>query len=67
LGLIFLVDARRLRFSNNQKERAQLLFERYPELKKAYQLSMDLSHSIEKTTEKIYSLARLANWHESVK
>ncbi len=54
-------------WSSDQKERAELLFERYPDLKKAYHLSMNLSYIFEKTTEKIYGLARLAKWHESVR
>lgn len=51
----------------HQKERADLLFERYPDLKQAYNLSMNLSNIFEKTTDKLYGLARLAKWHEAVR
>jgi transposase len=54
-------------WTENQKERAELLFERYPALEKAFELSMGLSKIFEKTTDKIYGLARLAKWHEKVR
>lgn len=51
----------------SQQERAGLLFERYPDLKQAYELSQSLSHIFEHTTDKLYGLARLAKWHEKVR
>jgi len=51
----------------SQQQRAQLLFERYPDLKKAYQLSIDLSRIFENTEDKLYGLTRLAKWHEKVR
>ncbi|GAB4003338.1 transposase [Spirosoma daeguense] len=51
----------------SQQERAELLFERYPDLKKAYELSQSLSHIFENTTDKLYGLGRLAKWHEKVR
>jgi transposase len=54
-------------WSEQQKERADLLFERYPKLKQAYNLSMNLSNIFEHTTDKLYGLARLAKWHEAVR
>jgi transposase len=54
-------------WTENQKERAELLFERYPSLQQAYNLSMGLSAIFEKTTDKLYGLARLAKWHEKVR
>ncbi|WP_186740822.1 ISAon1 family transposase [Spirosoma utsteinense] len=50
-----------------QQERASLLFDRYPDLKSAYELSQSLSHIFEHTTDKLYGLARLAKWHEKVR
>lgn len=50
-----------------QQERASLLFDRYPDLKRAYELSQSLSHIFENTTDKLYGLARLAKWHEQVR
>lgn len=48
-------------WTETQHERASLLFGRYPDLKRAYELSQSLSHLFEKTTDKLYGLARLAN------
>lgn len=54
-------------WTSSQRQRAQLLFERYPDLEKAYQLSMDLSKIFENTKDKLYGLTRLAKWHEMVR
>ncbi|GAB4008038.1 transposase [Spirosoma migulaei] len=54
-------------WTQSQQERAALLFERYPDLKAAYELSQSLSHIFENTTDKLYGLARLAKWHEKVR
>ena len=44
----------------------RLLFELYPDIKKAYNLSQGLSNIFENTTDKIIGFVRLAKWHESV-
>jgi transposase len=49
------------------KKRAKLVFERFPDLKKAYDLAQELSNIFTNTTEKIYGLTRLAKWHEKVR
>lgn len=54
-------------WSDSQKERAELLFDRYPDLKKAHELSTSLSDIFEHTKDKLYGLARLAKWHEKVR
>lgn len=54
-------------WTDSQKERTQLLFERFPDLKKAYELALELSNIFTTTTEKIYGLTRLAKWHEKVR
>lgn len=51
----------------NQEQRAAILFEHYPDLEKAYQLSTELSWIFEKTTDKLYGLTGLAKWHEKVR
>lgn len=50
-----------------QKTRAKLLFERYPDLKTAYELSSGLSYIFENTKDKVFGLANLARWHEKVR
>lgn len=49
-----------------QHSRAEILFNRYPDIKKAYNLSQKLSWIYSNTTDKIYALTRLAKWHEDV-
>lgn len=51
----------------SQKERAELLFNRYPDLKTAYGLSLGLSQIFENTKDKVFGLANLAKWHEKVR
>jgi transposase len=53
-------------WSENQLERAKLLFELYPDIEKAYKLSQELSGIFENTKQKIYGYTRLAQWHEKV-
>ena len=54
------------KWTQNQTQRAKLLFELYPDIEKAYQLSQDLRNVFENTTDKIYGLSKLARWHEKV-
>lgn len=54
------------KWTNNQSERALLLFELYPNIKEAYNLSQGLRNIFETTTDKISAFARLAKWHEKV-
>lgn len=49
-----------------QATRANILFDLYPDLRKAYGLSQRLSWIYENTTDKTYALTRLAKWHEDV-
>ena len=48
-------------WTESQLDRALLLFERFPDLKRAYELSLELSNIFTNTTEKLYGLTRLAN------
>ena len=54
------------KWSENQLERANLLFELYPDIQKAYNLAQSLRNIFENTTDKIIGFARLAKWHEKV-
>lgn len=42
------------------------MFELYPDIQKAYNLTQDLRNIFEKTSNKIIGFARLAKWHEKV-
>lgn len=54
-------------WTESQQQRATLLFERYPDLKKAYELALELGNVYDKTEDKLYGLTRLAKWHEKVR
>lgn len=54
------------RWSVDQQHRAALLFDRYPDIEKAYRLSQELSWIFSTTSDKIYAFARLAKWNEKV-
>ena len=54
------------KWTESQAERATLLFELYPEIHKAYNLSQELRSIFEHTTDKIIAFAKLAKWHEKV-
>lgn len=47
-----------------QKQRGEILFNRYPDIRKAYWLSQKLSWIYSNTKDKVYALTRLAKWHE---
>jgi transposase len=53
-------------WTQSQKERADLLFEKYPDIKQAYGLTRALSDIFSKTKDKIYAYTRLAKWYEMV-
>ena len=53
-------------WTHEQATRANILFDRYPDIKKAYGLSQKLAWIYNNTTDKTYALTRLAKWHEDV-
>lgn len=50
-----------------QRQRADLLFSIYPNLKKAYDLSCDLRNIFEQKDTRLYGFTRLARWYEKVR
>ena len=62
----YFLYKKKSKWSPNQIERANLLFEWYPDIQKAYNLTQDLRNIFEKTTDKIIGFAKLAKWHEKV-
>lgn len=55
------------KWTENQSKRAAILFERYPDLEKAYKLCQNLSWIFSKTKDKTSALIRLAKWDEQVR
>ncbi|MDX6192014.1 transposase [Flavobacterium sp. Fl-318] len=54
------------KWTQNQAERAVLLFELYPHIQKGYNLTQELRNIFENTKDKIIGFAKLAKWHEKV-
>jgi transposase len=54
------------KWTENQTERAALLFDLYPDIQKTYNLSQELRGIFEHTTDKVIGFAKLAKWHEKV-
>lgn len=63
----YVLYKRASKWTESQKKRAELLFERYPDLKRAYNLNIELSNIFENTQDKLYGMTRLAHWHEKVR
>jgi len=55
------------KYTENQSKRAVILFERYPDLEKAYKLCQNLSWIFNNTKDKTSALIRLAKWDEKVR
>lgn len=55
------------KWTENQLKRADILFERYPDLEKAYKLCQNLSWIFNSTKDKTSALMRLAKWDEKVR
>jgi transposase len=55
------------KWTENQSKRAVILFERYPDLEKAYKLCQNLSWIFNNTKDKTSALIRLAKWNEKVR
>jgi transposase len=62
----YLLYKRESKWTINQKQRAEILFKIYPDIKQAYLLSIELSNIFQKTTNKLYAYTKLAKWHEKV-
>lgn len=55
------------KWTENQKQRAYLLFSLFPDIKKAYGLTLELANIFDKAPDKITGMARLSLWHEKVR
>ena len=54
------------KWSPSQHVRAELLFTRYPDIKQAYDLSMELGKIYHTTKDKTLAFTRLAKWYDKV-
>jgi transposase len=54
------------KWTASQYQRAELLFKRYPDLKKAYDIAMELGRIYHTTKDKGVAFTRLARWYDKV-
>ena len=54
------------KWSESQKSRAKILFENFPDIKKAHDLTCGLNRIFSKTTEKAVAYTKLAQWYKDV-
>ena len=62
----YLLFKQRSKWTYSQRQRAELLFERYPLIEKAYDLSIDLGRIYSKTKDRSVALTKLAQWYDKV-
>lgn len=62
----YLLFKRKHKWTPSQEIRAKILFDKFPDLKKAYKLSMKLSHIFDNTYDKGVALTKLARWYDEV-
>jgi transposase len=55
------------KWTENQSIRAEILFQKYPDIEKAYKLCQNLSWIFNNTNDKTSALIRLAKWDEKVR
>ena len=62
----YLLFKRDDKWTPSQRQRAEILFEYYPNLQKAYDLAMQLGYVYNQTKDKNLALTRLAKWYNKV-
>ena len=62
----YLLYKNKQNWTAEQQQRGTILFNRYPDIQKAYEMAQELSWIFYNTREKIYGLTRLAKWCERV-
>jgi transposase len=62
----YLLFKHKDKWTASQKQRARLLFERYPKLKKAYDISFKLGHIYRNCKSWQYAYKKLALWYQEV-
>jgi transposase len=63
----YLLYKQSSKWTENQSKRAAILFEKYPDIEKAYKLCQNLSWIFNNTQNKTSALIRLAKWDEKVR
>lgn len=62
----YLLYKSREKWTHNQKERAQMIFELYPDIKTAYHLNQQLRGIYNNNNDKHIAMTKLAHWYRNV-
>jgi len=62
----YLLFQHHIKWTSSQKDRAKLLFEKFPEIKDGYELSIKLGEIFNKVTAKEVAFKKLALWYNDV-
>lgn len=62
----YLLFKHHSKWTEKQKERADILFEKYPKIKQSYNLSMELFRIYQNTQDKGVAFTKLAKWYNTV-
>ncbi len=62
----YLLFKSETKWTSTQRQRAELLFARYPDIEEAYELSMELGRIYHTTKDKGIAYTRLAKWYNKV-
>jgi len=62
----YLLFKHHSKWTDSQKERAEVLFEEYPKIQQAYKLSMELYSIYQNTKDKRIAFTKLAHWYNAI-
>ena len=62
----YLLFKKEVNWTPSQRHRAELLFERYPDLEKAYKISQELSTILSHSKDRMVAFKKLALWYNKI-
>jgi transposase len=62
----YIVLKHKSKWTDSQRKRAEILFEQYPDIEQAYQLSLELTDIYNQKIRKESALLKLAKWYDKV-
>jgi transposase len=62
----YIILKHKSKWTESQKQRAKILFEQYPDIEEAYQMSLELTDIYNQKISKGVALTKLARWYDKV-
>ena len=62
----YIVMKHKSKWTDNQRQRAEILFEQYPDIKEAYDISLELTNIYNQKITKGIAMTKLAQWYNKV-